>query len=95
VVASLRAGPIRYVLIPLNLRRPTDLITNVETTSEEVTVDSPSFELKNKLGTRLAMLRQRCQSWADVTFGRVAPTPVLLATARQVVPRAAASIKSP
>ena len=32
-------------------------------------MDSPSFESKNKLGTRLAMLCQRCQSRADVSFG--------------------------
>jgi hypothetical protein len=50
------------------------LITGVETTFEEVTVDSLSFESKNALGTRWAMLRQRCRSRDSVIPGRLALT---------------------
>ena len=57
-----RAGRIRYVLIPSESKETNRLITGVETTFEEVTVDSPSFESKNALGTRWAMLRQCCRS---------------------------------
>ena len=61
VVASTRAGRIRYVVIPFDSRETSRLITGVETTFEEVTVDSPSFMSKNELGAGWAMLRQRRQ----------------------------------
>ena len=50
------------------------MITGVETTFEEVTVDSPSFKSKNELGTRWAMLRQRCRCMAGVILRRLAMT---------------------
>jgi hypothetical protein len=71
------------------------LITGVETTFEEVTVDSPSFESKNELGTRSAMLRQRCQHRASVILPRLAMTQPLRVPAKRPLPRAAASIESP
>jgi hypothetical protein len=79
-------------LIP---RRPTDWIINVETTSEEVTVDSPSFKSKNEIGSQPAMLCEKGRSEADVGIGRVAPTLALRIIAEIPVPRAAASIESP
>ncbi len=63
---ALEPGRIRYVLIPFDSKETNRLITDVETTFEEVTVDSLSFKSKNELGTRWAMLRQRCQSRASV-----------------------------
>jgi hypothetical protein len=71
------------------------LITGVETTFEEVSVDSLSFESKNELGTRRAMLRQRCRCLASVIFGRLAMTQPLRIPAERALPRAAASIGSP
>ena len=37
------------------------MITGVESTFEEVTVDSLSFKSKNELETRLPMIRQHCR----------------------------------
>ena len=71
------------------------MITGVETTFEEVTVDSLSFESKNALGTRRAMLRQRCRSWDGVIPRRLALTKPLRIPAELPVPRAAALIESP
>ena len=44
-------GWIRYVLIPFDHKETNRLIIDVESTFEEVTVDSLSFKSKNKLGT--------------------------------------------
>ncbi len=90
-----RAGWIRYVLIPFDSKETNQLITGVETTFEEVTVDSLSFKSKNGLGTRWAMLRQRCRCWASVNLRRVAMTQPLRIPAELPLPRAAASIGSP
>jgi hypothetical protein len=90
-----RAGRIRYVLIPSDSKETNRLITGVETTFEEVTVDSPSFESKNALGTRWAMLRQCCRSRDSVTPRRLALTKPLRIPAELPIPRATASIESP
>jgi hypothetical protein len=90
-----RAGRIRYVLIPSDSKETNRLITGVETTFEEVTVDSLSFESKNALGTRWAMLRQRCRSRDSVIPRRLVLTQPLRIPTEQPVPRAAASIESP
>jgi hypothetical protein len=71
------------------------LITGVETTFEEVTVDSPSFKWKNALATRWTMLCQRCPCSASVNIQRYAPTPFLRLAPEPPLPRAAASIQSP
>ena len=71
------------------------MITGVETTFEEVTVDSLSFESKNALGTRWVMLRQRCRSRDSVIPRRLALTQPLRIPAEPPLPRAAASIESP
>ena len=68
------AGWIRYVLIPFDSQETNRLITDVESTFEEVTVDSLSFKSKNELGTRWPMIRQRCRRWASVSIRRVATT---------------------
>jgi hypothetical protein len=86
---------IRYVLIVFDSKETNRLITGVETTFREVTVDSPPFKWKNKLGTRTAMLCERRQSRADINIARVASTPALRITAKLPVSRAAASIESP
>ena len=75
VGADPRAGRIRYVLIPFDSKETNRLITGVETTFEEVTVDSLSFKSKNALGTRWAMLRQRCRCWASVNIRRARDDP--------------------
>ena len=51
------AGSIRYVLIPFDSKETSRLITGVESTFEEVTVDSLYFKPKNELGTRWPMIR--------------------------------------
>jgi hypothetical protein len=70
-------------------------MTNVETTSGEVTVDSPSFKSKNELRTLPAMFCKRHQNRANVSIARVPPTPALRVAAELPVPGAAASIESP
>jgi hypothetical protein len=90
-----RASRIRYVLIPFDSKETNRLITGVETTFEEVTVDSLPFKSKNELGTRWAMLRQRCRCWANVIRRRLAMTQPLLIPAEPPPPKAAASIGSP
>jgi hypothetical protein len=47
------------------------LITAEETTFEEVTVDSLSFESKYELRTRWPMLCQRCQRLASIILRRL------------------------
>ncbi len=69
-----RAGRLRYVLSPSDSKETNRWITGVETTFEEVPVDSPSFKSKNELGTRWAMLRQRCRCMAGVILRRLAMT---------------------
>ncbi len=71
------------------------MITGVETTFEEVTVDSPSFRSKNGLATWWAMLREPCPCWAEVNIRRSATAPSLRIPAKPPLPRAAASIESP
>jgi hypothetical protein len=71
------------------------LITGVESTFEEVTVDSLSFKSKSKLGTRWPMIRQRCRRWASVKFRRVATTLTLRIATEPHLPSASASIQSP
>ena len=71
------------------------MITDVETTFEEVTVDSLSFKSKNKLGTRWPMIRQRRRRWASVKIRRDATTGPLRIAAEVPLSRAAASIESP
>lgn len=71
------------------------MITGGETTFEEVTVDSLSFESKDALGTRWALLRQRCRSRDSVIPRRLASTQPLGIPAEPPLPRAAASIVSP
>jgi hypothetical protein len=90
-----RAGRIRYVLIPSNSKETNRLITGVETTFEEVTVDSLSFESKNALRTRWAMFHQRCRSRDGVILRRLAIRQPLRIPAAPPVPRAAASIGFP
>jgi hypothetical protein len=90
-----RAGRIRYVLIPSGSKETNRLITGVETTFEEVTVDSLSFKSKNELGTRWVMLRQRCRCLASVILRHLAMTQPLHSPAERPLPRAAASIGSP
>ena len=90
-----RAGRIRYVLIPADSKETNRLITGVETTFEEVSVDSLSFKSKNELGTRWTMLWQRCQCWTSVILRCLAMTQLLHIPAELPLPRAAASIESP
>jgi hypothetical protein len=71
------------------------LITGVESTFDEVTVDSPSFKSKKELGTGWAMLHQRCHRSASVNIRRVATTLTRRIAAKSPLPRAAASIESP
>ena len=86
---------IRYVLISSQYKEANRLITDAETTLEEVTVDSLSFKSKNEFGTRWAMLRQSCQCWASVILRRLAMIQLLGIAAERPVLRAAASIESP
>jgi hypothetical protein len=90
-----RAGRIRYVLIPSDSKETNPSITGVETTFEEVTVDSLSFKSKNELGTRWTMLRQRCPCWVNVMLRRFAMTQLPSIPAERPVLRTAASIESP
>jgi hypothetical protein len=90
-----RAGRIRYILIHCDSKATNPLITGVNTTFEEVTVDSLSFESKIAIGTRWAMLCQRCRSRDSVIPRRLALTQPLRIPARLHLPRAAASIESP
>ena len=69
--------------------------TGVESTYEEVTVDSLSFKSKNELGTRWAMLNDRRRSCARVPIRRVAMTQPLFIAPELPLPSAAASIGSP
>jgi hypothetical protein len=71
------------------------LITGVESTFEEVTVDSLSFKSKSKLVTRWPMIRQRCRRWASVKFRRVTTTLPLRIATESYLPSASASIQSP
>jgi len=71
------------------------LITGVESTFDEVTVDSPSFKSKKELETGWAMLHQRCRRSANVNIRRVATTLTLRIAPKSPLPRAAASIDSP
>jgi hypothetical protein len=71
------------------------LITGVESTFDEVTVDSPPFKSKIELGTGWAMLHQRCHRWASVNIRPVATTLTLRIATESPLPRAAASIESP
>jgi hypothetical protein len=71
------------------------LIIDVESTFEEVTVDSLSFKSRNKLGTRWTMIRQRCRRWASVKFRRDATTVPIRIAAEAHLLSAAASIQSP
>ncbi len=71
------------------------MITGVETTFEEVPVDSPSFKSNKELGTGWAMLHQRSHRSASVNIRRIATTLTLRIAAKSPLPRAAASIESP
>ena len=68
------AGWIRYVLIPFDSKETNRLITGVESTFEEVTVDSLSFESKSKLGTLWQMIRQCGRRRASIKSRRVGTT---------------------
>jgi hypothetical protein len=89
------AGWIRYVLILFDSKETNRLITGVETTFNEVTVDSPSFRWKNEFETWCAMLFQRCPCSATVNIRRFATTPFLGIAPEPPLPRAVASIESP
>jgi hypothetical protein len=71
------------------------LITGVETTFREVTVDSSSFKWKNKLGTRRPIIRQRCRRRPSVKIRGLATTQPLPVLAKLPLRRAAASTESP
>jgi hypothetical protein len=71
------------------------LITGVESTFEEVTVDSLSFKSKNELETRLPMISQHCRCSPTVNIQRVATPPPLHIAAEPRLPRVTASIQSP
>jgi hypothetical protein len=71
------------------------LITVVETTFEEVTVDSLSFESKNELRTRWPRLSQRCQCLASVILRGLVVIQHPRVPAELPLPRAAASIEFP
>jgi hypothetical protein len=94
-LASISAGPIRYVLIPFSSKETNRLITGVETTFKEVTVDSPSFKSKSELRTRWAMLCHHVQAWASVKTRRLPTTPPLRLPTELPLPTAAALIGSP
>jgi hypothetical protein len=89
------AGWIRYVLIPSDSKETNRLIILVVTTFEEVTEDSLSFKSKNELGTRWAILRNRCRCCASAPLRRLAMTQPLFIAPELLLPRAAASIESP
>ena len=89
-----RAGRIRYVLIPVDAKETNQLITDVETTFEEVTVDSLSFKSKN--GLELGGRRSVSAAGAGPgNFPRVALPQSLRIPAELPRPRAAAPIGSP
>jgi hypothetical protein len=71
------------------------LITGVESTFEEVTVDSLSFRSKNELGIGWTMLRGHCHGPAKINFGHAEMTLRLRTAAEMPLPKAAASIGSP
>jgi hypothetical protein len=71
------------------------LITGVESTFEEVTVDSLSFKSKNELETRSLMISQHCRCSPSVNIHRVATTLPLHIAAEPHLPNATASIQSP
>lgn len=71
------------------------MITGVESTFEEVTVDSLSIKSKNELGTRWSMIRQRCRRRAGINILGLATTLPLPIPAQLPLPRAMASIESP
>jgi hypothetical protein len=56
-------------LIPFDSKETNRLTTGVESTSENVTVDSPSFRSKNELGIGWTMLRQHCHGPPGSTLG--------------------------
>ena len=89
------AGWIRYVLIPFDSKETNRLITGVETTFEEVTVDSLSFKSKNELGTRSAMLRRALPEPGQRQYSARCNDSALRIAAELPLPRAAASIESP
>jgi hypothetical protein len=72
--AAIGAGWNRYVLIPFDAKETNRLITGAESTVEEATVDSLSFESKSKLGTPWPMIRQCGRRRARVKFRRVGTT---------------------
>jgi hypothetical protein len=71
------------------------LITGVESTFEEVTVDSLAFKLKNKLGTRWPMIRQPCRRWVSFKSRRVVTILPLRIAAEPHLASAMPSIQSP
>jgi hypothetical protein len=71
------------------------LITRVESTFEEVTVDSLSFKAKNDLETQSLMISQHCRCSTRVNIQRVATTLPLHIAAEPHLPRATPSIQSP
>jgi hypothetical protein len=82
-------------LIPSDSKETNRLITGVESTFEEVTVDSLPFKSKNELATQWPMIRQRCRRWAGVNILGLATTIPLRIAAELPHPRATASIESP
>ncbi len=89
------AGWIRYFLIPFGSKETNRLITRVESTFEEMTVDSLSFKAENELETQSLMIRQhfRCSNRGNIQ-GVATTLPPQIA-AEPPLPRATASIQSP
>ena len=71
------------------------MIADVETTFEEVTVDSAPVESKKELGTRRPMLIQHGLRCATVILRRLVMIQPPRIPAELPLPRAAASIESP
>ena len=89
------AGWIRYFLIPFGSKETNRLITHVESTFEDVTVDSLSSKAKNELERHSPMISQHCRCLTRVNVQRVATTLPVHIAAEPHFPRATASIQSP